>query len=185
MTDVPELRSLREQPFELLRELERRSQRAEAGQALASGAGDWVGVAVRVGEHLMLIAREEVREVLDFPPVTRVPGARSWIRGVSNVRGQLVPVVDIGGFALGKEASPGRSTRLIVVNHPSIPAGLMVDEVMGFRRFSADEFDPRTAGLADGIEEYLIGCYKRGRETWPVISCIRLIESSRFADVAA
>lgn len=185
MTDAPELRSLREKPFELLRELERRSQRAGAGQVLASGDGDWVGVAVRVGEQLMLVAREEVREVLDFPDVTRVPGARSWIRGIGNVRGQLVPVVDIGGFALGRETRPGRSTRLIVVNHPNIPAGLMVDEVMGFRRFRADEFDSHTAGLADGMGDYLLGSYRRGQETWPVVSFIRLIESSRFADVAA
>ena len=170
MTDSPELRSLREQPFELLRELERRSQRAGAGQAMATGAGDWVGIAVRLGEHALLIAREEVREVLDYPVVTRVPGARSWIRGICNVRGQLMPVVDISEFALGADTRPGRSTRLIVVNHPSIPAGLVVDEVMGFRRFSGDEFDPQKAGVMAGIEDYVLGCYRRGQETWPVVS---------------
>ncbi len=185
MSDTPELRSLREQPFELLRELERRSQRAGSGQAMVSGAGDWVGVAVRLGTHALLIAREEVREVLDFPPVTRVPGARSWIRGVSNVRGQLMPVVDIGAFALGEETRPGRSTRLIVVNHPGIPAALVVDEVMGFRRFSGSEFDAHVSGLVEGMQDFLIGRYRRGQETWPVLSLIRLVESSRFADVAA
>lgn len=185
MSDLPELHSLRDRPFELLRELERRSQRAVSGQAVATGAGDWVGVAVRIGDHAMLVAREEVREVLDFPPVTRVPGARSWMRGICNVRGQLVPVVDVSAFALDEEIRPGRSTRLIVVNHPNIPAGMVVDEVMGFRRFSGDEFDPRASGLVSGMEDYLVGCYRRGQEVWPVISMVQLIESSRFADVAA
>lgn len=185
MADAPDLHSLREQPFELLREMERRSQRAGSGQAAASAAGDRVGVAVRIAAHALLIPREEVREVTDFPPVTRVPGARNWVRGIGNLRGQLMPVVDVGAFALGVETRVARSTRLVVVNHPDIPAALIVDEVLGFRRFSDDEFVPQAAGPVDGLHDYLVGQYRRGQETWPVLSLVSLIESARFADVAA
>ncbi len=77
-----------------------------------------------------------MREVLNYPgQLTRVPGAKSWIKGLANVRGALLPVIDLRQY-LGSGATPlTRNTRLLVVNHRDVPAGLMVDEVLGFRRF--------------------------------------------------
>src|SRR5438270_1864270 len=49
----------------------------------------------RMAGDLYLVAREETREVLGVPAsTTRVPGARSWIKGLANVRGQLLPIID-------------------------------------------------------------------------------------------
>ncbi len=180
-----ELRSLRDRPFELLKELERRSRGTQGGEQVATGTGDWVGVAVRTGTELVLVPREEVREVLEHPAATRVPGACNWIRGITNVRGRLIPVVDMLAFSGNGETSQGRSSRLIVVNHPDIPAGILVDEVMGFRRFAASEFETQPADTPGELDEYLLGHCRRGQEVWPVLSLVRLVESARFADVAA
>lgn len=180
-----DLRSLSNRPFELLKELERRSRESQQGQAAMSGSGEWVGVAVRTGADHWLIPREEVREVMEFPPTTRVPGARGWVRGVTNVRGRLVPVVDLLAFNSVGETVAGRSSRLIVVNHPEIPAAILVDEVMGFRRFAENEFTEMADQLDSGGDENQIGRCLRGQEDWPVLSLIRLVESSRFSDVAA
>ncbi len=90
------LRSLRDRPFELLKELEKRSRTVAAGSAPDAGAGrEWVGVAFRMGGETFLVAREETREVLGYPAViTRIPGAKSWVKGLANVRGQLLPMLD-------------------------------------------------------------------------------------------
>lgn len=187
MNTSTELRSLRDQPFELLRELERRSQGARQAGALAPGAdaGEWVGVALQSGEQRWLVPREEIREVMEFPPTTRVPGACDWVRGITNVRGRLVPVIDLLAFRGAGHAEGRRSNRLIVVHHREIPAAVLVDEVMGFRRFAASEFvvdDPSGDGPLD---EFCLGQCRRGQESWPVLSLIKLIESARFADMAA
>ena len=79
---------------------------SSAGRALAAqgrrngrSGREWVGVAFRLAGEVFLVAREETREVLAYPAaVTRVPGARSWIRGLANVRGQLLPIVDLRAF---------------------------------------------------------------------------------------
>ena len=133
-----ELRALREQPFELFLELERRSKAAVAGRAgAAAGTEEWVGIAFRLGGDLFIAPRAEVREVLMYPhATTRVPGAKAWINGIANVRGYLLPVVDVKVLLGGGQVNPDRATRLLVVNHREIPAGLVVDEVLGFRRFS-------------------------------------------------
>ncbi|MGA2343078.1 MAG: chemotaxis protein CheW, partial [Steroidobacteraceae bacterium] len=91
------LRSLRDRPFELLKELEKRSRTVTTANAPEASAGrEWVGVACRMGGETFLIAREETREVLGFPAViTRLPGAKSWVKGLANVRGSLLPMLDL------------------------------------------------------------------------------------------
>src|ERR1700733_3208920 len=136
------LKSLRDRPFELLAELERRGRAVTASAATdAEKVGEWVGVALRMAGELYLVAREEAREVLGVPaPLTRVPGAKSWILGLANIRGQLLPVIDLRAFLGSGPTPPSRNTRVIVVNDRDIPAGLLVDEVLGFRRFADSEF---------------------------------------------
>lgn len=181
------LRSLRDRPYELLRELDRRARTVAQGQpeATASGA-QWVGIACRLGGEAFLLAREETREVMGYPAaVTRVPGAKSWIRGLSNVRGQLLPVVDLRAFLGAGSTAIGRATRVLVANHREIPAGLVVDEVMGFRRFYEGEFSADLPPTLLRCERYLAGAFKRGAEVWPVFSVRSLLESQQFMQAAA
>ena len=132
------LLELRERPFELLKELERRSRIAASGRGQESGhQEEWVGVGFRVGKTRLVAAREEVREVLTWPGVTALPGAKPWLLGLANVRGQLLPITDLAAFFGGEPITIGRSSRVLMVNHGDIPAGLLVDEVRGFRRFVA------------------------------------------------
>ena len=181
------LRSLRERPFELLREIDRRARAAAQGQpeSIAAGA-EWVGIAFRLGGEAFLLAREETREVLSYPAsVTRVPGARPWIRGLSNVRGQLLPVIDLRAFLSAGATSITRSSRVLLANHREIPAGLVVDEVMGFRRFYESEFSADLPPTLLRCERYLAGAFRRGAEVWPVFSVRALLESPQFMQAAA
>jgi len=181
------LKSLRDRPFELLKELERRglAVSAQVGQEGAGGR-EWVGIALRMAGELFLAAREETREVLSLPAtLTRVPGAKPWIRGLGNVRGQLLPIIDLRHF-LGSAAAPvTRNTRVVVVNHREIPAGLLVDEVLGFRRFAEGEFTGDALPTVTRCERYLAGSFRRADEHWPVLSLRTILESPAFAEAAA
>ena len=189
VTAAPEvhLKALRDRPFELLAELERRGRAvsAQAEQQTTTGR-EWVGVALRMAGDLYLVAREETREVLGVPvSTTRVPGAKAWIRGLANVRGQLLPIVDLRQF-LGSGVTPiTRNTRVVVVNHREIPAGLLVDEVLGFRRFAEGEFSGEAPPTVARCERYLAGAFRRAHEQWPVLSLRSVLESTAFAEAAA
>ena len=182
-----ELRSLRDRPYELLRELDARARGAAQGaQEVAVTGPEWVGIAFRLGGEAFLLAREETREVMSYPTsVTRVPGARSWIRGLSNVRGQLLPVIDLRAFLGSGSTAASRSTRVLIANHREIPAGLLVDEVMGFRRFAETEFTADLPPTLLRCERYLAGAFRRGAEVWPVFSLRSLLESQQFLQAAA
>ncbi|HLT89620.1 MAG TPA: chemotaxis protein CheW [Woeseiaceae bacterium] len=181
-----DLAQLVNDPFELLLELERRSRAAVAGHAVDGAAAEWVGIGFRLGEERFVAAREEVREVLMLPETTtRVPGAKRWVLGIANLRGHLLPLVDLKMFLGSGRTSLKRQARVIAVNHREIPAGLVVDEVLGFRRFLPQEYSDRWPPTVVRCDRYLAGAYQRGHESWPVFDLFGLVESAPFLQAAA
>ena len=186
MSATVELASLVQQPFELLREIERRSVKAHTGAAEGGMPAEWVGVGFRIGEERFVAHRDQVREVLMLPDtMTRVPGARRWLLGIANLRGHLLPLVDVKlMFGLGR-TSLRRGTRVISVNHREIPAGLVVDEVVGFRRFMDHEYTEQIPDTIVRADNYLEGSYQRNEDTWPIFDLFALLESNLFLQAAA
>ena len=176
----PQLQSLRERPFDLLLALEQRLQKAR----LDIGAGVtqlWTGLGFRLGEHWLAAPREDVREVIVPPPLTRVPGARPWLLGVANVRGSLLPVCDLHRL-LGEEHNAlERGARVMVFNSDRVPAGFLVDEVAGYRQFAPNEQRPE---LLDGIgplRPYLLGAFVREGQPWLATSLHKIARSDAFS----
>jgi twitching motility protein PilI len=186
MLESASLKALRDRPYELLAELERRGRNATASPEanLATGR-EWVGVAVRMAGELYLVAREEAREVLGVPAsLTRVPGAKPWLLGLASIRGQLYPVIDLRQF-LGSGVTPlSRTTRIVVANHRDVPAALVVDEVLGFRRFTEAEFTDAVPVTIVQCARFLAGSFRHESQQWPVLSLRRLLEDQGFAAAA-
>ena len=180
-TDLQELRS---EPFDLLCAMEQRGLKA-ASESVGQQENDWNGLAFRLGAETFVCARGDLKELLVYPDaVTRIPGGKTWLTGLANIRGQLLPVVDLKAFLGGGTTRPGRDTRLIVVNHRDLPAGMVVDEVVGFRRFVSDERLEQAPETAVRCERYLQGAFAQDTETWPVFSLLRLVESPQFLQAA-
>ena len=186
MSGAPDLAALVQRPFELLLEIERRSRAAHAGQGPGAAASEWVGVGFRIGEEQFVAVREQVREVLMLPDtMTRVPGAHRWLLGIANLRGHLLPLVDVKLLLGSGRTTLRRTTRVISVNHREVPAGLVVDEVLGFRRFMDNEYSSEAAETIVRCDRFLSGAYKRGDESWPVFNLFDLVESNLFLQAAA
>ena len=186
MTESENLAKLVEQPFELLAEMERRSRQAHAGQASGAMPAEWVGVGFRIGEEQFVASREQVREVLMLPEsMTRVPGSKRWMLGIANLRGHLLPLVDVKLLLGSGRTTLRRNSRVISINHREVPAGLVVDEVLGFRRFMEGEFTDSWPETVVRCDRFLIGAYQRGEDTWPVFDMFEFIESNLFLQAAA
>ena len=176
------LRSLVDQPFALLLELERRARESmSAVGESADTAEEWVGIAFRIGSESFVSSRADVREVMPLPEaMTRVPGSKPWLRGVTNVRGELLTVVDLRGFLGAGGVAPDRHSRILVLASREVPTGLLVDQVFGFRRFGLDEFAEHAPTPVLRCEQYLSGAYQRGSETWPRFDFVALLEDDNF-----
>lgn len=186
MNASADLAALIEQPFELLQELERRSRAAIAGKGTGELSTEWVGVGFRIGQEQFVASRDQVREVLMLPDsMTRVPGAKRWMLGIANLRGHLLPLIDLKMMLGSGRTTLRRNTRVISINHREIPAGLVVDEVLGFRRFMENEFRDRWPETAVRCDRFVKGAYERGQDSWPIFGLYDLVESSTFLQAAA
>lgn len=186
MNEAVQLEALVEQPFELLQEMERRSRAALAGQSGGDLPSEWVGVGFRIGQDQFVADRDQVREVLMLPSsMTRVPGAKRWVLGIANLRGHLLPLIDVKMLLGSGRTSLRRMTRVISVNHRDIPAGLVVDEVLGFRRFNDREFVDKWPQTALRCDRFVKGAYQRGADNWPIFGLYELVESNTFLQAAA
>jgi purine-binding chemotaxis protein CheW len=82
-----------------------------------------------LGDHLFGIAVEEVQEVIQHQDVTRVPLAPDVIRGLINLRGQIVMAVDLFRRLRIGERPPGTSLINVVVRTKEGPVSLLVDNI--------------------------------------------------------
>ncbi|MDX1588398.1 MAG: chemotaxis protein CheW [Oleiphilaceae bacterium] len=173
-------------PFELLQDLARRSRdNAEGLPAQEEAVSLWSGIGFTLaGEHYVA-PMGEVVEILHVPRFTQVPGVRHFMLGVANVRGRLLPVVDLAdffGLPHGKRSL--RERRILVIEHGELFSGLVVDAVLGMQYFAVDSFTPTPGKDNEAIRPFLQGAYHRGEETWKVFSTVELSEDEAFLDIA-
>lgn len=109
-----------------------------------------------------------VHEILRFPEMTRLPNTPPFIKGVINLRGNVIPVVDMRirfGFP---EGSITDLTRIIVVETGGKQVGILVDNVYQVVRIPLSSIDPPSE-LITGISEYFISGIGRLRDRLVVI----------------
>ena len=114
-----------------------------------------------------------------------MPGAKPWVQGLANARGHLLPIIDLKVFLGAGAKSVTRESRVLVTNSRELLVGLVVDEVLGFRRFLGHEFQSEAPQMVTRCERYIEGAYERGNELWPVFSMNRLLGSEEFQNAAA
>ena len=172
-------------PFELLQDLERRAVKYTAGlPSLDQIEDDWVGVGFRVGDAKLIASMADVKEILDLPEVTMVPGVKSWIVGIANVRGSLLPIMDMKGFLLGDDIKQRQKGRVIVIDCKGVNTGLVVEEVYGMRHFRENDAIAETPDVPENISPYIEKVYGRDDEHWPVFSFYEMTQDDRFSQVS-
>jgi purine-binding chemotaxis protein CheW len=116
------------------------------------------------GEIFALEARI-VREILDMTPVTKVPGARPFVGGVINVRGSIVPLVDLRQRFGMAPTEITVDTRIIVINillnGEPITIGLLADKVSDVTDIEAASIEQTPRVGMRWKPEYIRGIGKR------------------------
>jgi purine-binding chemotaxis protein CheW len=126
----------------------------------AAPQGDAVELcAFRVGDEEYVIDLRRVREILNAGPVTAVPRAPEGIEGVMNVRGNLIPVVDVRE-RLAATPRPGSRAKVLVVEVAGRVLGLVVDGVIEVVRTRRSAIGPPPAAAA-GARLFLGVCGAR------------------------
>jgi purine-binding chemotaxis protein CheW len=135
------------------------------------------GIGVRLAGKYMAfkLAEEEygleilrVREIIGLMDITRVPRAAPYMRGVINLRGRVIPVIDLR-LKFGMEpAPPTDQTVIIVVQVPhaneDLTIGVLVDEVLEVRNIACDQIaPPPDVGVLCNDGDFIVGVAKTER----------------------
>lgn len=145
----------------------------------------WDGIGFRVGDIMAVAPLDQVKEILTSATISRIPGAKEWVKGVSNVRGNLLPILDLQGFLWGTSTRMTRHSRILVIQHKGISAGLIVNDVMGMRHFLEEEHSTDVSGYDKAIQKIVSGVFRQSGELWAVIDVRKLVEVPEFLQVAA
>jgi len=171
-------------PFEILKELDSRCRKNSAGLPVAKTVvDDWIGIGFLIRDIPLLAKMDDVSEILPPPETIRVPGVTHWVKGLANVRGNLMPVLDMNGFLYGEPTKIRKESRILVINKSGVVAGLLVDEVFGLRRFKPEEHKQEVLQDAGTIGDYLSGIFVDQVRRWNVFSVRKLTRAEHFLRV--
>lgn len=173
-------------PFQLLFDIEQRVKRhARPLPQQVEAKASWDGVGFRIGNINLVTGKDEIKEILHYPLVTRVPGAKGWVLGISNIRGNLLPILDLYGFLSGDMSHVTRNTRVLVLQHMGVSAGLLVDDVLGMKHFFTEERVHENPVFGSSIDRFLKETFRQGGELWWVFDMHALVSNPEFMHVAA
>lgn len=145
----------------------------------------WAGIGFKILGQRMIAPLGEVVEMLPMPAATKLPGVQSWVIGLANVRGRLLPLFDLEEF-FGGSLSPNRSKhRVLVLEMGELYAGLVVSEAYGMQYFPEDL---STIDLPESIQQlapYSKGAYEQHGLLWAAFSPYSLVRDPRFFNAAA
>ena len=109
--------------------------------------------AFRVGEVVYALDVAHVREVVRWQAVTPLPQAPRLIEGVIDLRGAIVPVVDLGRVLGMSPVATGRTARIAIVAESGLVMGLVVDAALSVMSVAASELeDPPALATQAGYD---------------------------------
>jgi len=124
-----------------------------SGQTQATRSSTMRAAIVSLGGELFTIDLKNVREVFVVESITPVPGMPSGLVGVTNLRGMVIPLLDLRPmFALSSDTILRYA---VVVQHGNWQVGVLVDTVPEIRILSKEQFFPAPTGTGEGAAPFV------------------------------
>jgi purine-binding chemotaxis protein CheW len=139
-------------------------------------------VTLGLGRELFGMPVENVREILDMRPVSRLPHAPACMLGIIDVRGRSVPIVDLRSRLGLEPAAVTASTRIIVLELPSaertLVLGVVADRVLEVMGMDATQMETPPEIGARWRSDYITGIGRRGDAFVVVFDLARLFAAA-------
>ena len=145
----------------------------------------WQGLGFLVGGVRLVAPLGEVSELLQVPRLTPLPAVKPWIKGISNIRGRLIPIIDLHEFLELPTTLPASQSRVLVVEEEDIVAGLVVEQSLGMQHFAEESFEQNDGEGLGGLQPYITGAFRHGGRVFHEIQLNAILRDERFFDVAA
>src|SRR3954471_9302030 len=142
-------------------------------------------VGFRLDNEDYAIAITKIQEIILMKPITRIPQVPDFIEGLINLRGSVIPIVNLRKrFGLAPRELDDE-TRTIVVNVHDKTVGCIVDAVTQVMRINRDQVQPPPLGVLAVNHRYLAGLAKLDDRLLIILDIDKLFEAEELATPAA
>lgn len=173
------------EPFETLLQIAELGLRNAQGLPQQEQVEDvWGGIGFSFGGRNYVSALGEIEETMMIPRYTLIPRVQDWVLGLANVRGQLVPLLDLGRFIGRRSSLDSPRSRMLLVETGELMVGLVVDMVAGMQRFPEKNFSRQVHQVPESIFPFLRGTYSRDGDEWIVLSLRAWMQDEHLRNVA-
>ena len=117
-------------------------------------------VVFALGKELYGVGIDSVQEIVRVPELTEVPDAPEYLIGVINLRGKVLPVIDLRKRLRLKSSQKSKSTRVLITDVDESIVGLMVDSVAEVRKIQPESIEAPPEMIAAVGIEYITGVVK-------------------------
>ncbi|HTQ61643.1 MAG TPA: chemotaxis protein CheW [Candidatus Solibacter sp.] len=117
-------------------------------------------VGFRIGSETYGVRIGSVREIVRVPEITAVPSAPDTVEGVINLRGKIIPVMDLRKRFGQSEIKPDKKNRILVVELENKMLGLIVNSASEVLKIPPSEIEAPGSVFADGESGYVTGVGK-------------------------
>lgn len=116
-----------------------------------------------------------VTSIEKMQKITRIPGVPSYIKGVMNLRGVIIPVVDLRSRFQLEEIDYEENTRILVLNKGGDEIGFIVDGANDVIDISSTDIEPTPEVVGGVKEEYLRGVVKMGDRLFTLLHLEKIL----------
>jgi purine-binding chemotaxis protein CheW len=156
---------------------------AEDTPALVGQAGKYL--TFQLGEEAYGLEILRVQEIIGMMSVTRVPGTPEFVRGVINLRGKVIPVVDLRlKFGLERQTDTEKTCIIVaqvVRAEKEVTMGIIVDEVLEVLDIAGDRIEPPPSFGSAVDTDFIFGMGKVGRKVVMLLDVDRVLSNGEFA----
>jgi purine-binding chemotaxis protein CheW len=125
----------------------------------------------------------QVREIIGILPVTPVPGTPDFMVGVINLRGKIIPVIDLRAKLGMPTRAAARETCIIVVRRQELDLGIIVDAVSEVRQVNGADTEAIMDLGVDVHTEYFLGISKSGGKVRLLLDIDRVLSNQDVVDL--
>ena len=141
-------------------------------------------VGFRIGKETFALPISMVREIVRVPDITAVPNAPNYIEGVINLRGRIIPVVDLRKRFGEKRAELDKKSRIIVVDLDSRGLGLLVNSASEVLRIPPSEIAAPHTVFQEGEMNYIRGVGKLKGRLVILLDLNRILQRGELSSLA-
>jgi len=159
--------------------------KAESEAAAVSRAGQYL--TFLLGEETYGLAILKVQEIIGLMPVTKVPRTPPFVRGVINLRGKVIPVVELRTKFEMEALEDTALTCIIVVQvtgaSQKVTIGIIVDRVAEVLAIADGEIEPAPSFGAGVSTEFILGIGKAGQKVIVLLDVDRVLSWGELSAV--